>query len=415
MYVVIYQLYCFEIALRKETTPRGDALKNFSATYVNDMRVGRLGALTQSCCQLSSSPLSYIEFRVSRVIMTQHFTNPIPTDSSSQRMDRIHRTNTSPEVIAAYKKLSLETHIDLNHKIDKRNQRRLLKKATSSSSAEIVSDVESEVDIELYEWDIIRTNPTVYNRVKDKLKSHTLAWIDERNREDSKQPRAREDYTEPTPKRMRFMEDILLEEVDITQRVLVTILEDLCQLAMSDATNSPTSMIKDLLGKAGPYRNQDLSFNGWIEATQNMFNLISSCFQSGKKSPEAIYFKQHTSFFENQTNSADLTGLWLEHEIELREEHHIKPSAYNPLKYSSIWTRVKAKWDTIRQQAKLLDLDPHIPIPELIRHFNAGILSYPSFFLTFHNPSSKLPPFSQNSWENDDSEEELVNLRSLIQ
>ncbi|KAJ3772330.1 hypothetical protein FB446DRAFT_703957 [Lentinula raphanica] len=303
--------------------------------------------------------------------------------------------------------------------------------------------MESEVDIELYEWDIIRTNPTVYNCIKDKLKSHTLAWIDERNREDSKQPRAREDYTEPTPKRMRFMEEIPLEEVDITQCVLVTIPEDLCQLAMSGQQiplciltennlrhdklshldGSPRIInisdilqkIKDLPGKAGPYCNQDLSFNGWIEATQNMFNLISSCFRSGEKSPEAIYFKQwHMSFFENQTNSADLTGLWLEHEIELCEEHHIKPSAYNPLKYSSIWTCVEAKWDTIRQQARLLDLDSHIPIPELICCFNAGILSYPSFSSTFHNPFSKLSPFSQNSWENDDSEEELVNLLPSI-
>ncbi|KAJ3821459.1 hypothetical protein F5880DRAFT_1508552 [Lentinula raphanica] len=115
--------------------------------------------------------------------MTQLFTNPLPTDSSFQRTDRNHRTNTSPEVIAAYKKLSLEMRIELNHDIDKRNQKRRLRKATASSSTEVVSDVESEVDIEPDEWEIVRTNPIVFNRIKDNLKAHTLAWIDGRNRD----------------------------------------------------------------------------------------------------------------------------------------------------------------------------------------------------------------------------------------
>ncbi|KAJ3774001.1 hypothetical protein FB446DRAFT_504002 [Lentinula raphanica] len=112
-----------------------------------------------------------------------------------------------------------------------------------------------------------------------------------------------------------------------------------------------------------------------MEATQNMFDLISRRFQSGNKSPEAIFFRQHTSFFENQTHSADLIELWLEHEIELREEHHIKPSAFNHLKYSSVWTRVEAKWDIIKQQAQVFNLYPNVPIPELIRRFKTGTLS----------------------------------------
>ncbi|KAJ3714742.1 hypothetical protein C8R42DRAFT_726237 [Lentinula raphanica] len=159
--------------------------------------------------------------------MTQIFLNPLPNDSSFQRTDRVHRTNTSPEVIAAYKKLSLETRIELNHGIDKRNQNRGLKKATASSSTEVVSDVESEVDIEPYEWDIVRTNPTVFNHVKDKLKAHTLAWIDGRNREENRQPRAEDETEEPAPKRMRFKEEVPLEEVDSTQRLAVAIPEDL--------------------------------------------------------------------------------------------------------------------------------------------------------------------------------------------
>ncbi|KAJ3724796.1 hypothetical protein C8R42DRAFT_640719 [Lentinula raphanica] len=157
------------------------------------------------------------------------FNSFLPTSASLSNPDRTHITHATPELIAALRRLDLESRLDMNYVIEEKNRARREKDVLKQHglASKPGSPSASNVTIALEEIELIRTTPSLFDRLKAKLSLVTLGWMKTKTDEEKKQKQGEKQrdsvVTRAEEEESYLVGDVLEVVWDSTKRRMITI------------------------------------------------------------------------------------------------------------------------------------------------------------------------------------------------
>ncbi|KAF9077180.1 hypothetical protein BDP27DRAFT_1397639 [Rhodocollybia butyracea] len=303
-------------------------------------------------------------------IARSHLRRFQPHDASFDRPNRTKRTHTDVATISALKKLSPRARLERNFEIMAANAKRRLKLIAKVPN---VSDIESLITVDTFEFNDIRSEEKVFEEYKAFLDPATIAELKRRNKEDwEKECAERENAANPAPSQVQnnpmpapvahmtvgeepdvsltkhdptqpadiSFPDIMLLTPNVTRQFPLNFfteknvnfinarINDFKRVKNSHIPGKPLTLdiadIQKLMKEspeAGPYREEDMTFVQWLQASDNHYLFKCSRYKDKEDAARPKFFIKHYGFFSKQPEAESLFPYWRSHELDLRKKH----------------------------------------------------------------------------------------------
>ncbi|KAJ3724733.1 hypothetical protein C8R42DRAFT_719378 [Lentinula raphanica] len=285
------------------------------------------------------------------------FNSFLPTSASLSNPDWTHITHATPELIAALRRLDLESRLDMNYVIEEKNRARRKKDVLKQQglASKPGSPSASYVTIALEEIELIRTTPSLFDRLKAKLSLVTLGWMKTKTDEEKKQKQGEKQrdsvVTRAEEEESYLVGDVLEVVWDSTKRRMITIPLELMKagqyfknIPLPFFTNDALTRIKAVgkqlgIDEGDPMLLEDLSFEEFKEAAKNFCEYELKRSREKESGNRFIFASQHFAYFLNQDHPWKSYRYWKPEEFKLHEERAMFNYSFAMVNYNRAWDR----------------------------------------------------------------------------